>query len=345
MRDLAKYRIVSRGSLVTIKSKLSLGEQINEREINVFERQLFRGCFRPRQEGKKIIIYTAPDVIELGAYLKNGLEEDVFYQIIAQTVEMTKRIEMNGLYLHNLMLQPELVYISERTKELFFVYQPIISRTTSGNVYAFLGDITQLAIKNSKEEKEFLKAFEKFLNDTKNYKIEDIEKYIRKMYPQVFRKIVTADAGKSGFITNDRASYENHYHREEDEEGTTLLVEGDEGGTTLLVEDEEEGTTLLQQEAFPIFERKNTGESVEINKNIFTIGKENESDFIVSNNKAISRRHAVIEKINGNYYLTDKKSTNHTYLNGEILEPERAYVLSDNDNIRIADEEFIFFFN
>ena len=72
MRDLAKYRIVSRGSLVTIKSKLSLGEQINEREINVFERQLFRGCFRPRQEGKKIIIYTAPDVIELGAYLKNG---------------------------------------------------------------------------------------------------------------------------------------------------------------------------------------------------------------------------------------------------------------------------------
>lgn len=288
MRDLAKYRIVSRGSLVTIKSKLSLGEQINEREINVFERQLFRGCFRPRQEGKKIIIYTAPDVIELGAYLKNGLEEDVFYQIIAQTVEMTKRIEMNGLYLHNLMLQPELVYISERTKELFFVYQPIISRTTSGNVYAFLGDITQLAIKNSKEEKEFLKAFEKFLNDTQNYKIEDIEKYIRKMYPQVFRKIVTADAGKSGFITNDRASYENHYHREEDEEGTTLLVEGDEGGTTLLVEDEEEGTTLLQQEAFPIFERKNTGESVEINKNIFTIGKENESDFIVSNNKAIS---------------------------------------------------------
>ena len=52
-----------------------------------------------------------------------------------------------------------------------------------------------------------------------------------------------------------------------------------------------------------------------------------------------------IEKINGNYYLTDKKSTNHTYLNGEILEPERAYVLSDNDNIRIADEEFIFFLN
>ena len=55
---MAKYRIVSKGNIVTIKSKLSFGEQINEREINIFEQQIFRGCFRPRQEGKKTIIYT-----------------------------------------------------------------------------------------------------------------------------------------------------------------------------------------------------------------------------------------------------------------------------------------------
>ena len=42
---MAKYRIVSKGNIVTIKSKLSFGEQINEREINIFEQQIFRGCF------------------------------------------------------------------------------------------------------------------------------------------------------------------------------------------------------------------------------------------------------------------------------------------------------------
>lgn len=67
---MAKYRIVSKGNIVTIKSKLSFGEQINEREINIFEQQIFRGCFRPRQEGKKTIIYTAPDVVPLISYLK-----------------------------------------------------------------------------------------------------------------------------------------------------------------------------------------------------------------------------------------------------------------------------------
>ena len=107
---MAKYRIVSKGNIVTIKSKLSFGEQINEREINVFEQQIFRGCFRPRQEGKKTIIYTAPDVVPLISYLKKGVEEETFFLLVAQTIEMTKKIEMNGLYLYNLFLQPEMLF-------------------------------------------------------------------------------------------------------------------------------------------------------------------------------------------------------------------------------------------
>lgn len=80
-------------------------------------------------------------------------------------------------------------------------------------------------------------------------------------------------------------------------------------------------------------------------KNIFNIGKEKENDFTIINNKAVSRRHAVIERINGTYYLMDKGSTNHTYLNGEMLDAENSYVLSDHDSIQIADEEFTFYFD
>ena len=304
---MAKYRIVSKGNIVTIKSKLSFGEQINEREINIFEQQIFRGCFRPRQEGKKTIIYTAPDVVPLISYLKKGVEEETFFLLVAQTIEMTKKIEMNGLYLHNLMLQPEMVFVCERTREVFFVYQPINSRITSGNVYAFLADTVQYAGRYGKEPEQFLKEFQAFLNDTKNYKIEDIERYIREKCPQAFRKIIKAETGKSGYITNDRSSYERHYHSDSnDEGGTTLLMEEDESGTTLLTqqEDDEGDTTLLQQEErYPILERISTGESVTVRKNIFNIGKEKENDFTIINNKAVSRRHAVIERINGTYYL------------------------------------------
>lgn len=47
----------------------------------------------------------------------------------------------------------------------------------------------------------------------------------------------------------------------------------------------------------------------------------------------------------GTYYLMDKSSTNHTYLNGEMLDAENSYVLSDHDSIQIADEEFTFYYN
>lgn len=125
-------------------------------------------------------------------------------------------------------------------------------------------------------------------------------------------------------------------------------MEEDESGTTLLTqqEDDEGDTTLLQQEErYPILERISTGESVTVRKNIFNIGKEKENDFTIINNKAVSRRHAVIERINGTYYLMDKSSTNHTYLNGEMLDAENSYVLSDHDSIQIADEEFTFYFD
>ena len=135
------------------------------------------------------------------------------------------------------------------------------------------------------------------------------------------------------------------------ETDTTVDITGtavDKNLKTLLTQQEydEADTTLLQQEErYPILERISTGESVTVRKNIFNIGKEKENDFTIINNKAVSRRHAVIERINGTYYLMDKGSTNHTYLNGEMMDAERSYELSDQDSIRIADEEFTFYYN
>lgn len=337
---MAKYRITSKGSLVTIKSKLALGEQINERELELFNRQLFRGCFRPRVEGKKEIIYTAPDAINICKFLRAPVTDAVFFEIIAQTLEMAKRIEINGLYRENLILDMKMVFICERTKEVFFVYQPIISRLSSGNVYAFLADLTQLAEKNAHGDADFLQKFKVFLENPANYRLEDIELYVRNACPQVYRKVVAADAGKSGFITNDRIAYKMHYQdKDSDNMGTTLLS-GDEG-TTLLGEDE--GTILLTQApCFPTIWRRKTEKSAKVDKNYFVIGKEAGCDFQISDNKAISRKHAVIENRNGIYYITDKNSTNHTYLNGQMLECEVPYELRDGSVIRIADEEFEF---
>lgn len=337
---MAKYRIISRGSLVTVKSRLALGEQINERELELFGTQLFRGFFRPRQEGKRTMIYTAPDVMELGKFLRQPLDEETFYGIAAQAVEKVKQIEMNGLYIGNLILSMNMVFIRERTKEVFFIYQPLISRYMSGNIYAFVGDVMQAAIKTQGAGTDFLEEFQSFLKDTGNYRTEAIEGHIKKVCPQVYQKIVTADMGNSGFITSDRLSYEQHYQKVPDNEFGTILLAQDEG-TTLLTEDA--GTTLLaSEEKFPILTRLKTGEQIPVRQNCFLIGKDAGCDYSITDNRVISRRHAIIEKKNGVYFIVDENSTNHTYLNGQLLEGGKSYELADKMTIRMADEEFKF---
>lgn len=49
---MAKYRIVSKGNIVTIKSKLSFGEQINERET-IFLNSRFSAAVSDRGRKEK----------------------------------------------------------------------------------------------------------------------------------------------------------------------------------------------------------------------------------------------------------------------------------------------------
>ena len=62
---------------------------------------------------------------------------------------------------------------------------------------------------------------------------------------------------------------------------------------------------------------------------------------IVINVPAVSREHAVIHRVHGQYYLEDLKSRNHTFINNEIAAQEPT-LLRDRDRIRICDCEFLF---
>lgn len=120
---------------------------------------------------------------------------------------------------------------------------------------------------------------------------------------------------------------------------TTVLIEED--GTTLL--DEEDGTVLLNEGSIAAgIIRLKTGEYFSIPGTMFSIGKSAENDLVLSDNKAISRKHAVIYKQNGNFVIVDQRSTNHSFLKGEMLEPDCEVELCDGDIIRLADEEFEF---
>lgn len=357
---MSKYRIASNKSLVKIVRKFWGKVPVSEREMKVFEENLLTGFLRPQLEGKHKIVYTAPLSITLRAYMEKGMTIHKLYNVLAQVVEITKKVDMYGFYLNNLVLDDKLIYVKEITGELYFMYEPLEGRDNSTNVYGFLSDMLAKLKGDDREIMEECKMVRAFLDEPGNYRIDQLEAFIMDVYPQIYQQVTRAEKGLSGFITSSRLSYRQHYgtqstdkefvsssrsltNREvvgDDEGGTVLLRHDDEDGTVLL---QEEGTVLLQQHRMvALLHRKRTGENIEVFGNEFRIGKDAGANFSIRDNKAISRQHATIYNNGAEFMLRDENSTNHTYLNGKMLEQGRMEVLRDGDMIRLADEEFAF---
>lgn len=120
--------------------------------------------------------------------------------------------------------------------------------------------------------------------------------------------------------------------RQDIEEKTVLLASQN---------DDEETVLLEQNREIAFIKRIKTNEIIIINKNEFLLGKASTCDFVISNNPAISRQQAKISLINGNYYLEDLNSLNHSFVENEQI--NKPVILNDTMIFNLADEEFQFF--
>jgi pSer/pThr/pTyr-binding forkhead associated (FHA) protein len=109
----------------------------------------------------------------------------------------------------------------------------------------------------------------------------------------------------------------------EDLEATVLESSGDLYETTVLISP---GTVPSK------------GKDHRVSKERISIGKQENSDIVIKRD-FISRSHALLLYENHQFILSDLHSTNHTYVNGEIISKK---VLKDNDIIKFGDAVYKF---
>ncbi len=120
---------------------------------------------------------------------------------------------------------------------------------------------------------------------------------------------------------------------------TTIL--GNAGETTVLTDNTPFRQRIDKKVACLI--RLKTGEQITMDKPVFRIGKERAYvDYFIGDNTAISRSHANIINRNGEFFIEDMNSTNHTYINGSIIQSNVEIKLLDGCVIRLANEDFNF---
>ena len=119
---------------------------------------------------------------------------------------------------------------------------------------------------------------------------------------------------------------------------TTILGGGKVGETTVLNGGMQQAPKLI-----PHLIRKKNNERIELNKPVFRIGKEKSYvDYFISDNTAVSRSHANIITREGQYFIVDTNSTNHTFVNAKMLQSNVEVEIKHGDKIRLGNEDFEF---
>ena len=118
---------------------------------------------------------------------------------------------------------------------------------------------------------------------------------------------------------------------------TTVLSMAPAGETSVL------GPTEMQSLQGAFLLRMKNNERIPLNKPVFRIGKERSYvDYFIGDNPAISRSHVNIINRDGNYFVVDTNSTNHTFVNGNMIQSNVEVPLTHGTCLRLGNEEFEF---
>lgn len=374
---MIKYKIKQKDFSLTVKVKLPLNIILNERELNVFSRKLFRGFFKPQVVKKNLIEYTGPIGITLYQKLQSPISKYDFFFIIEQVVASSLKLQKCGLPWNKVVWSPYYSFINETTKEIQLIYLPLDNYREYDSVAAFIESIVYFAKPYDEYDPGFASKFLSFFKSLPGYDPNRIEAYIMREERNVVNVVKKRVMDNSEFLTDKPKDYYNYREQlkaEIDDEATGLLNDDATGllrendkvldgvfneseDTALLLDDDDddEATGLLAENEipgnkhnyynihFPTLYRVLTNEKISVNKPVFRLGKEKSYvDYFVTNNIAVSRSHADIITRGNHYFVRDLNSKNHTYINEQIVPVQIEVEIHNGDRLRLGNEEFVF---
>ena len=105
----------------------------------------------------------------------------------------------------------------------------------------------------------------------------------------------------------------------------------------------EQETPIKPTHIIPYLIRLKNNERILINKPRYRLGKEKSYvDYFIGDNAAVSRSHADIVTNGEEYSIIDMNSTNHTYVNNQMIQSGVEVKLNDGDKVKLGNEEFEF---
>lgn len=329
---MSKLKVSIKKSTVTAMMKAGRKERINETELSQLARIKPCGIMHVTKTKKDSVIYTCPANINLTDRLKKAISKYDFFFMIEQIVIMVQDVYNNGLNVNSVRFNMDDVYINEMTKEMYFIYFPIVGGQESADIVGFIENIIYTMTPVINEDTNYISRFMYYVRSFHGFNGNAIEKYISREERAVVNVL------KNTAVTMQQTMQQQIMQQ---------VMQGSMDGTTVLSDDGISVQQIQQMQPvnyhFASLTRQVTGEKIELGKPSFVLGKNPEkSDYAVADNTNISRVHAVITTRNGRYYVMDQNSTNGTFINGRIIKAGQETEILPGDCLMLANEEFIF---
>lgn len=344
---MSKLKVSIKKSTVTAMMKAGRKERINETELSQLARIKPCGIMHVTKTKKDSVIYTCPANINLTDRLKKAISKYDFFFMIEQIVIMVEDVYNNGLNVNSVRFNMDDVYINEMTKEMYFIYFPIVGGQESADIVGFIENIIYTMTPVINEDTNYISRFMYYVRSFHGFNGNAIEKYISREE----RAVVNVLKNKAVTMqqTMQQQTMQQQIMQQQIMQQQTMqqVMQGSMDGTTVLSDDSISIQQIQQMQPvnyhFASLTRQVTGEKIELGKPSFVLGKNPEkSDYAVAGNTNISRVHAVITMRNGRYYVMDQNSTNGTFINGRIIKAGQETEILPGDCLMLANEEFIF---
>ena len=288
----------------TLNFKLEEDVPIDQYEMTMYNYEFVGNrtkCSCVAIDGVRALQFKVPATLPLEQFLRKQLYKGEFLSILSNILNQLIYFNENNMPLNKLLLNVHYMYIELSTFDIQLLYMPVNKKFADCNVTEFIQTFIGKVRFANMASVECVDQILKFLDSKLMFNLEEFYQYILSLE----QKSILEDQG-------------------EPEEETPVV----------------QTTSESYSNPVPYLVRIKTNELIPILHMEFMVGKSVNCDYQIIDNKKVSRKHAIFRISNGECYVRDNASTNHTFINGQLLQPGVEVMLSNDDNIRMGDEEF-----
>lgn len=351
-----------------VVDKLSLG-MLENNEIPGILPILFT-----QMDDKKYLKYNISAKVSAREFLTGTVNRKRLLGVFYSIADALTTIDEYMIDVKSILLNLDYIYVDVTTCKAYMVCLPIMDSKQNIDIHMFLKEIMFSTQLDQTENCDYVATIINYLNSSAGFNINEFKEVINKLKyeqqetptvsiapVQIHKDNIQQTEIKNTYsdnkvVTDQAVAFEKkaeemvqgrketvnevafspNLNKEEPSEKDNEKIYGE---TTVLGA----GAVQTPMQKQPYLVRLKNRERILLDKPVFRIGKEKSYvDYFISDNTAISRSHANIINKDEKFFVVDTNSTNHTFVNGEMIQSGAEIEILHGTKIQLANEEFEF---